>query len=65
MWILITFAIVALILFVIMLALKIDVLVSIVISVLAGLIIAYFIENIDITYDKDGHKRRRNRDEDE
>jgi len=64
MWILISFAMVALVLFIIMLALKIDVLVSIVISVLAGLIIAYFFEHIDITYDKDGYKRRRD-DEDE
>jgi putative flippase GtrA len=62
MWILISFAMVALVLFIIMLALKIDVLVSIVISVLAGLIIAYFIDNIDITYEKD---KRKNRDDDE
>jgi putative flippase GtrA len=64
MWILISFAMVALVLFIIMLALKIDVLVSIVISVLAGLIIAYFIDNIDITYEKD-KDRRKNRDDDE
>jgi len=58
MWILVSFAMVALVLFIIMLALKIDVLVSIVISVLAGLIIAYFIDNIDITYEKDKDRRR-------
>jgi len=56
MWILVSFAMVALVLFIIMLALKIDVLVSIVISVLAGLIIAYFIDNINITYEKDKHR---------
>jgi len=63
MWILISFAMVALVLFIIMLALKIDVLVSIVISVLAGLIIAYFIDNIDITYEKDEDRHKRHRDE--
>jgi ABC-type uncharacterized transport system permease subunit len=55
MWILISFAIIALVLFLIMTVLKIEPLVSIVVSVLAGLILAYFFERITITYDKD-HK---------
>jgi len=54
MWILISFAIIALILFVIMTLLKIEPLISIVISVLSGLILAYFIERITITYTDDG-----------
>ena len=53
MWILISFAIIALVLFLIMTFLKIDTLISIVVSVLAGLILAYFIERVTITYDKD------------
>ena len=56
MWILISFAIIALILFVIMTLLKIEPLISIVISVLSGLILAYFIERITITYTEDDGK---------
>ena len=54
MWILISFAIIALVLFIIMTLLKIEPLISIVISVLSGLILAYFIERITITYTEDG-----------
>ena len=54
MWILISFAIIALVLFIIMTLLKIEPLISIVISVLSGLILAYFIERITITYNEDG-----------
>jgi hypothetical protein len=54
MWILISFAIIALVLFIIMTVLKIEPLISIVISVLSGLILAYFIERITITYTDDG-----------
>lgn len=54
MWILISFAIIALVLFIIMTLLKIEPLISIVISVLSGLILAYFIERITITYTDDG-----------
>jgi len=54
MWILISFAIIALVLFIIMTVLKIEPLISIVISVLSGLILAYFIERITITYTEDG-----------
>ena len=63
MWILISFAIIALIIFLIMTFLKIEPLISIVVSVLAGLILAYFFERITISYNKDkGHKDDRNRD---
>ena len=58
MWILISFAIIALVIFLVMIVLKIDTLVSIVVSVLAGLILAYFFERISISYDKD-HKNDR------
>ena len=61
MWILISFAIIALILFLIMTFLKIEPLVSIVVSVLAGLILAYFFERINISYDKDKNDRRDDR----
>ncbi len=59
MWILISFAIIALILFLIMTLLKIEPLISIVVSVLAGLILAYFFERINISYDKDKKDRDR------
>ena len=62
MWILITFAIVALVLFVPMILLKIEPLVSIVISVLTALIVAYFIHHLNITYDDTKYRKdRRNR----
>ena len=57
MWILISFAIIALVIFLVMIVLKIDTLVSIVVSVLAGLILAYFFERISISYDKDKKDR--------
>jgi len=55
MWILISFAMIALVIFLIMTVLKIEPLISIVVSVLTGLILAYFFERLTITYDKD-HK---------
>ena len=60
MWILISFAIIALVIFLVMIVLKIDTLVSIVVSVLTGLILAYFFERLTITYDKDkkGHNHK-------
>jgi putative flippase GtrA len=53
MWILISFAIIALVLFIIMTLLKIEPLISIVVSVLLGLILSYFIDRITITYTED------------
>lgn len=49
MWILISFAIIALVLFLVLILLKIEPLVAIVISVLSGLILAYFLENLTLT----------------
>ena len=64
MWILISFAIIALVIFLVMTFLKIDTLVSIVVSVLTGLILAYFFERLTITYDKDkkDHKHHKHKD---
>jgi len=53
MWILITFAIIALVLFLGMTLLKVEPIISIVISVLAGLILAYFAHHLTITYSED------------
>ena len=65
MWILILFAIIALVLFLIMIALKQDVLVSIVVSVLAGLILAYYLNHLTITFDKPKDKDSKdNKDKD-
>jgi uncharacterized membrane protein YraQ (UPF0718 family) len=58
MWILISFAIIALVIFLIMTFLKIEPLISIVVSVLTGLILAYFFERISITYDKDKDNKK-------
>lgn len=55
MWILVTFAIVALVLFLVMILLKIEPIISMVISVLAGLIIAYFMNHLTVTYNKNGN----------
>ena len=65
MWILITFAIIALVLFLVMTLLKIEPLISIVVSVLAGLILAYFIDHIKITIyeDKYGNKNKNDKNE--
>ncbi len=65
MWILITFAIIALVLFIVMTLLKIEPLVSIVVSVLAGLILAYFIDHIKITVyeDKYGNKNKNDKND--
>ena len=49
MWILISFAMIALVLFLVLILLKIEPLVAIVISVLSGLILAYFFENLTLT----------------
>ena len=57
MWILISFAIIALVLFLVMTFLKIEPVISIVVSVLSGLILAYFFERITISYNKDKDHR--------
>jgi uncharacterized membrane protein YraQ (UPF0718 family) len=49
MWILISFAIIALVIFLVLILLRIEPLVAIVISVLSGLILAYFFENLTLT----------------
>ena len=49
MWILVSFAIIALVIFLVLILLKIETLVAIVISVLSGLILAYFLENLTLT----------------
>jgi len=59
MWILITFAIIALVLFSGMILLKIEPLVSIVISVLTALIVAYFIHHLNITYTEHDRYRQK------
>ena len=64
MWILISFAIIALVIFLIMTVLKIEPLISIVVSVLTGLILAYFFERINITYDKDKDKKDKDNKDD-
>jgi hypothetical protein len=58
MWILVSFAIVALVIFLVMILLKIEPIISMVISVLAGLIIAYFMNHLTITYSEDKYKNR-------
>jgi len=58
MWILVSFAIVALVLFLIMILLKIEPIISMVVSVLAGLIIAYYMNHLTITYNKDRHDKK-------
>ena len=55
MWILVSFAIVALVLFLVMILLKIEPIISMVVSVLAGLIIAYFMNHLTVTYNKNGN----------
>ena len=55
MWILVSFAIVALVLFLVMILLKIEPIISMVVSVLAGLIIAYYMNHLTITYNKNGN----------
>jgi uncharacterized membrane protein YraQ (UPF0718 family) len=60
MWILISFAIIALVLFVVMILLKIEPLVSIVISVLSGLILAYFLDNLTLTLSYNDPKKNTN-----
>lgn len=49
MWILISFAMIALVIFLVLIILKIEPLVAIVISVLSGLILAYFLDNLTFT----------------
>ena len=60
MWILVSFAIVALVIFLVMILLKIEPIVSMVISVLTGLIIAYFMNHLTITYSEDKYKDNNN-----
>jgi putative flippase GtrA len=62
MWILVSFAIVALVLFLVMILLKIEPIISMVVSVLAGLIIAYFMNHLTITYNKDKYNERQKND---
>ncbi len=64
MWILVSFAIVALVLFLVMILLKIEPIISMVISVLGGLIIAYFMNHLTITYNENKYKDSRNNDKD-
>jgi putative flippase GtrA len=58
MWILVSFAIVALVIFLVMILLKIEPIISMVVSVLTGLIIAYFMNHLTITYNKDKYNDR-------
>ena len=61
MWILVSFAIVALVIFLVMILLKIEPIISMVISVLSGLIIAYFMNHLTITYSEDKYKNQLNK----
>jgi hypothetical protein len=64
MWLLISFAIIALVIFIIMTLLKVEPLISIVVSVLGGLILAYFFDHISITYYEDRRHKDHDKDND-
>ena len=52
MWILVTFAIIALLLFLAMILLKQEPIVSMVVSILTALIVSYFVNHLTITYNE-------------